>query len=160
MDIEPRQPRNDNRKFLPEVQGLRAVAVVMVVAYHVWFGRISGGVDVFLLVSAFLLTGQFTRKLEQGRTLELFKYWAHLFKRLLPLIALTLLLTLLGVYLFMPETRWNSMFGQTWASLFYYQNWFLASEAVDYYATDHSVASPLQHFWSCPSKARSLFCGR
>lgn len=140
--------RNDQRKFLPEVQGLRAVAVLMVVSYHVWFGRISGGVDIFLLISAFLLTGQFTRKLESGRALELFKYWAHLFKRLLPLIVLTLLLTLLGTYLYLPETRWTSTFGQTWASLFYYQNWFLAAESVDYYATDHSAASPLQHFWS------------
>lgn len=142
------QQNNGTRKFRPEVQGLRAVAVLMVVSYHVWFGRISGGVDIFLLISAFLLTGQFTRKLETGRALELLKYWAHLFKRLLPLIALTLLLTLLGVYFILPETNWTSMFGQTWASLFYYQNWFLASEAVDYYATDHSVASPLQHFWS------------
>ncbi|POH59951.1 acyltransferase family protein [Arthrobacter glacialis] len=136
------------RKFLPEVQGLRALAVLMVVAYHVWFGRISGGVDIFLLVSAFLLTGQFTRKLESGNALELLKYWVHLFKRLLPMIAVTLLATLGATYLFLPESRWSSIFGQTWASLFYYQNWFLASEAVDYYAADHSVASPLQHFWS------------
>lgn len=82
------------RKFLPEVQGLRALAVLMVVAYHVWFGRISGGVDIFLLISSFLLTGQFTRKLESGQALELLKYWAHLFKRLLPLIAITLLMVL------------------------------------------------------------------
>lgn len=94
------------------------------------------------------LTGQFTRKLENGRALELFKYWAHLFKRLLPLIAITLLLTMLGTYLILPQTSWTSMFGQAWASLFYYQNRFLASEAVDYYAANHSVASPLQHFWS------------
>lgn len=120
----------------------------MVVSYHVWFGRISGGVDIFLLISAFLLTGQFTRKLESGRALELLKYWVHLFKRLLPLIAITLLATLGATRLFLPETRWGSIFGQTWASLFYYQNWFLASESVDYYAADHSVASPLQHFWS------------
>lgn len=78
------------RKYPPEVQGLRALAVLMVVAYHVWFGRISGGVDIFLLISAFLLTGQFTRKLEAGRPLDLLKYWVHLFKRLLPLIAVTL----------------------------------------------------------------------
>lgn len=136
------------RKFLPEVQGLRALAVLMVVAYHVWFGRISGGVDVFLLISAFLMTGQFTRRLEKGQTLDLLKYWAHLFKRLLPLIAITLVASLIGTYLLLPETRWHSIIGQTWASLFYYQNWFLASEAVDYYATDHSIASPLQHFWS------------
>lgn len=140
--------RPQQRKFLAEVQGLRALAVLMVVAYHVWFGRISGGVDIFLLISAFLLTGQFTRKLESGRGLELGKYWAHLFKRLLPLVVITLLLTLLGVYLLLPETQWKSMFGQTWASLFYYQNWFLAAESVDYYAADHSTASPMQHFWS------------
>ncbi|WP_315913038.1 acyltransferase family protein [Arthrobacter sp. lap29] len=136
------------RKFLPEVQGLRALAVLMVVSYHVWFGRISGGVDVFLLVSAFLLTGQFTRKLESGKALELLKYWVHLFKRLLPMVVVTLLAVLGATYVFLPESRWSSIFGQAWASLFYYQNWFLASEAVDYYATDHSVASPLQHFWS------------
>lgn len=142
------QQSNSTRKFRPEVQGLRAIAVLMVVSYHVWFGRISGGVDIFLLISSFLLTGQFTRKLETGRALDLFKYWAHLFKRLLPMIVLTLLASLLGVYLLLPETVWTSMFGQTWASLLYYQNWFLASEAVDYYAADHSAASPLQHFWS------------
>ncbi|MEV8143918.1 acyltransferase [Specibacter sp. NPDC078709] len=141
---------------MPEVQGLRAVAVLMVVTYHVWFGRISGGVDIFLLISSFLLTGQFTRKLESGRAPELFKYWSHLFKRLLPMIVLTLLATLIGVYLLLPQTVWISMFGQTWASLLYYQNWCLAAESVDYYATDHSAASPLQHLWS-PSIQGQIF---
>jgi peptidoglycan/LPS O-acetylase OafA/YrhL len=136
------------RKFLPEVQGLRALAVLMVVSYHVWFGRVSGGVDIFLLISAFLLTGQFTRKLETGKALALLKYWAHLFKRLLPLIVLTLLATLVATYLFVPATRWSGIMSQAWASLTYRQNWFLASESVDYYASDHSLASPLQHFWS------------
>ena len=150
-------PQSTQRKFLPEVQGLRAIAVLMVVAYHVWFGRISGGVDVFLLVSAFLLTGQFTRKLESQKPLELLKYWVHLFKRLLPMITVTLLATLGATYLFMPESRWHSVFGQTWASLFYYQNWFLASESVDYYAADHSAASPLLHFWSLSIQGQIFF---
>lgn len=136
------------RKFLPEVQGLRALAVLMVVIYHVWIGRISGGVDIFLLISAFLLTGQFTRRLESGKPLRLLKYWVHLFKRLLPLITVTLLAVLGATYFYLPQMRWESIFGQSWASLFYYQNWFLAAESVDYYATRHSVASPLQHFWS------------
>lgn len=137
-----------NRKYLPEVQGLRAIAVLMVVAYHVWFDRISGGVDIFLLISAFLMTGQFTRKLESGRALELPKYWAHLFKRLLPLIAVTLLVVLSAARLLLPNITWAEIYRQTWASLFYYQNWLLAAESVDYYAADHSLASPLQHFWS------------
>ena len=152
LESKPTQPasglQGPRRKYLPEVQGLRALAVLMVVAYHVWFGRISGGVDIFLLISSFLLTGQFTRKLESGRALELFKYWIHLFKRLLPLIAITLVATLGATWYFLPESRWAGIFNQTWASLFYYQNWFLASESVDYYAAQHSVASPLQHFWS------------
>lgn len=144
----PQPAPNRQRKYLPEVQGLRALAVLMVVVYHVWIGRISGGVDIFLLISAFLLTGQFARKLEAGRPLALAKYWVHLFKRLLPLIAVTLLAVLGASHLFLPQLRWDSIFGQTWASLFYYQNWFLAAESVDYYAAQHSVASPLQHFWS------------
>lgn len=142
----PGQPHT--RKYLPEVQGLRALAVLMVVVYHVWFDRISGGVDVFLLVSAFLLTGQFVRKMESDRPIGLVGYWIKLFKRLLPMIAITLLVTLGATYLLLPQSRWSSVFEHTWASLFYFQNWLLASEAVDYYATDHSVASPLQHFWS------------
>ncbi|MGA7204959.1 MAG: acyltransferase, partial [Specibacter sp.] len=144
----PPGSRGVQRKFLPEVQGLRALAVLMVVTYHIWFGRISGGVDIFLLISAFLLTGQFVRKLESGKVLDLLTYWVHLFKRLLPLISVTLLATLAGTFLFVPNVGWNSIFGQGWASLFYYQNWFLAAESVDYYVADHSTASPLQHFWS------------
>ena len=136
------------RRFLPEVQGLRALAVLMVVSYHVWFDRISGGVDVFLLISAFFLTGQFVRKLESGEPFGLIKYWIKLSQRLMPMLTLTLLATLGATYLLLPQSRWNSILEQTWASLFYFQNWFLAAQAVDYYAPDHSTASPLQHFWS------------
>ena len=54
------------RAYRPELQGLRAVAVTLVVVYHVWFGRVSGGVDVFFLISGFLLTGQLVRAAGRG----------------------------------------------------------------------------------------------
>ena len=57
--------------FRPEIQGLRAVAVIMVVLYHVFLGRVSGGVDIFLLISAFFMTLSFVRKLEGGRPLRI-----------------------------------------------------------------------------------------
>lgn len=151
--VEPRrgrQARSGQRKptFRPEVQGLRALAVLMVVAYHVWLGRVSGGVDIFLLVSAFLLTLSFVRKAEAGRPFGLLAHWLHLFKRLLPAAVVVILGVLAGTWLILPQSRWPQVLEQAWASLLYGQNWLLADTAVDYYAQDHAGASPLQHFWS------------
>ena len=134
--------------YRPEVQGLRALAVLMVVTYHVWFGRVSGGVDIFLLISAFLLTLSFIRKVEGGKALGLGRYWLHMFKRLLPAVVVVLLGVLAATALFVPRSRWSDILAQAWSSLLYFQNWVLAANSVDYYATDQSVASPLQHFWS------------
>ena len=140
--------RDRKPTFRPEVQGLRALAVLMVVAYHVWLGRVSGGVDIFLLISAFLLTLSFVRKAEAGRPFGLLAHWLHLFKRLLPAAVVVILAVLAGTWLILPQGRWPQVLDQAWASLLYRQNWLLADTAVDYYAQDHAGASPLQHFWS------------
>ncbi|MGF9646864.1 acyltransferase family protein [Pseudarthrobacter oxydans] len=142
-DAKSRKPT-----FRPEVQGLRALAVLMVVAYHVWLGRVSGGVDIFLLISAFLLTLSFVRKAESGRPFGLLGHWLHLFKRLLPAAVVVILGVLAGTWLILPQSRWPQVLDQAWASLLYNQNRLLADTAVDYYAQDHAGASPLQHFWS------------
>nr|WP_231710181.1 acyltransferase family protein [Arthrobacter zhangbolii] len=134
--------------YRPEVQGLRALAVLMVASYHIWLGKVSGGVDVFLLISAFLLSLSFIRKAEAGRALNIGRYWIHVFKRLLPAVVVVLLGVLTATALFVPKSRWSEILSQSWSSLFYVQNWALAENSVDYYATDQSVASPLQHFWS------------
>ncbi|MHA7220997.1 acyltransferase family protein [Arthrobacter sp. RHLT1-20] len=141
-------PTSPKSNYRPEVQGLRALAVLMVVTYHVWLGRVSGGVDIFLLVSAFLMTLSFTRKVESGRPLRLVSHWLHLLKRLLPAVVVVILGVLAGTRVILPESRWPDVLDQAWASLLYRQNWLLADTAVDYYAQDHSGASPLQHFWS------------
>lgn len=120
----------------------------MVVAYHVWLGRVSGGVDIFLLISAFLLTLSFVRKAEAGHPFGLLAHWLHLFKRLLPAAVVVILGVLAGTWLILPQGRWPQVLDQAWASLLYSQNWLLADTAVDYYAQDHAGASPLQHFWS------------
>ncbi|SDL52564.1 Peptidoglycan/LPS O-acetylase OafA/YrhL, contains acyltransferase and SGNH-hydrolase domains [Arthrobacter sp. ok362] len=120
----------------------------MVVTYHVWLGRVSGGVDIFLLISAFLMTLSFTRKVESGAPLRLLSHWLHLLKRLLPAVVVVILGVLAGTWAILPQSRWPDVLEQAWASLLYRQNWLLADTAVDYYAQDHSGASPLQHFWS------------
>ncbi|WP_144659078.1 acyltransferase family protein [Paenarthrobacter nicotinovorans] len=140
--------RASGTRFRPEIQGLRSLAVLMVVSYHIWFGRVSGGVDVFLLISAFLMTLQFVNRYEESRPVSLVRHWLHLFWRLLPAVVVVLTGTLAATFMIVPRTRWTEIVNQAWASLFYVQNWLLQRQVVNYYAADHSLASPMQHFWS------------
>lgn len=135
------------RGFRPEIEGLRFFAVFLVVVYHVWLGRVSGGVDVFLLISAFLMTSQFTRRIERGERINLGKHWLHLLKRLLPVAVVVIAATVVMSWWLLPGNRWPGIISEGWASLFYFENWALAANSVDYYATTDS-ASPFQHFWS------------
>jgi len=131
-----------------DLDGLRAVAILLVVGYHVWLGRVSGGVDVFLMLSAFFLTGSFVRRIDTGRPLALGAYWTRTFKRLVPVSAVVLVGVLAAAFVLYPASTWPTIWSQTWTSLGYVQNWELAREAVDYYARDGATASPLQHYWS------------
>lgn len=138
----------DSRGFRPEIQGLRAFAVLLVVLYHVWIGKVSGGVDVFLFISAFLLSLSFMRKINEGKALNLLAYWTHVFARLLPAAAVMIVLTLAASLAILPALYWNARAVDAQASLFYYQNWNLANGAVNYFAQGISDKSPFQHFWS------------
>ena len=82
-------PADAGRRYRPELQGLRALAVVLVVVYHVWLNRVSGGVDVFFVISGFLLTGQLARAAERG-ALDLPRRWSRTIVRLVPSTAVIL----------------------------------------------------------------------
>ena len=98
----------ESRGFRPEIQGLRAFAVLLVVVYHVWVGKVSGGVDVFLFISTFLLSLSFMRKINEGKPLNLLNYWTHVFTRLLPAASVVILLTLAGSLLVLSPTAWSA----------------------------------------------------
>jgi peptidoglycan/LPS O-acetylase OafA/YrhL len=132
--------------FRPELQGLRAVAVVLVVVYHVWFDRVSGGVDVFFLISGFLLTGQLVRAAERG-TLDLRVRWSRMIVRLVPPMAVVLVGTVLAGAVLLPEGRWPQTVREVAAAALFVENWQLAADSVDY-AARNNMASVVQHFWS------------
>jgi peptidoglycan/LPS O-acetylase OafA/YrhL len=132
--------------YRPELQGLRAVAVVLVVVYHVWFGRVSGGVDVFFLVSGFLLTGQLVRAADRG-PLELGRRWSRMLVRLLPCAVVVLVATVAAAVVLLPEGRWLQTLREVVAAALFLENWRLAADAVDY-AARSNMSSPVQHFWS------------
>ncbi|HEV7649850.1 MAG TPA: acyltransferase family protein [Actinophytocola sp.] len=134
------------RRFRPEVQGLRALAAFLVVVYHVWLGRISGGVDVFFLISGFLITGQLYRARSRGR-IEFRPMWGRMIKRLFP-AALTVLAAVIALSLvLLPEYRWFQTIREVFAATLYAENWQLAADSVDYFAR-HNTASLVQHYWS------------
>ncbi|WP_394216526.1 acyltransferase family protein [Brachybacterium vulturis] len=142
------EPQRSRPGFRRELHGLRAVALGLVAVYHIWLGRVSGGVDVFLFLSAFFLTGTFVRRLESGRPLGIPRYWLHTFKRLMPPAAVTILLVLAGTAAFLPSSMWQVIMQEAVASALYLENLLLVLLQVDYHARDASGSSPLQHFWS------------
>jgi peptidoglycan/LPS O-acetylase OafA/YrhL len=135
------------RRFRPEIEGLRAVAATLVAVYHIFLGRVSGGVDVFFVVSGFLITTSLLRQVEQGGHPDLVRFLSRLMVRLLPLALVVLGAAAVGIVLILPVTRQASALGEVVASATYWENWALALKAVDYAAQDE-VKSPVQHFWA------------
>src|SRR4051794_3680670 len=134
----------------PEIQGLRALAVALVLVFHLWPGAMPGGfvgVDVFFAISGFLITAHLLREVAATGTLELWRFWARRARRLLPASLLTLLVCAVGTILFVPQVYWQQFLTEIGASTAYVQNWQLAADAVDYFAAENS-ASPVRHFWS------------
>ncbi len=134
--------------FRSDLQGLRALAVLLVMVYHVWFSRVSGGVDIFLMLSAFFLTASTAKRISRGERPKVLGAWAHRFSRLVPQAAVVIVSIIAASWLLLPSNKWPALIDQSFASLLYKQNWYLAANQVDYYNFDHSSSSPLQHFWS------------
>lgn len=138
------------RGYRPDIEGMRAVAIGLVLLYHAGLPFLPGGfvgVDVFFVISGFLITGLLIRELERDGRVSLSRFYARRAKRLLPATAVVLVATTVLTWLTAPVVQWRT-FGLdiTGASL-YVVNWVLAGRAVDYLAEDVGV-SPVQHFWS------------
>jgi len=121
----------------------------LVVIYHLWPNRVTGGfvgVDVFFVISGFLITSHLLSK--PPRTAgDLGRFWQRRVRRLLPASLLVLTVTAVATRLVAPASRWEDAATQVISSALYVQNWTLAATKVDYLAAEHA-ASPVQHFWS------------
>jgi peptidoglycan/LPS O-acetylase OafA/YrhL len=131
-----------------DLDGLRGIAIALVAMFHVWFGRVSGGVDVFLALSGFFFGGKLLRAaLNPASSLSPMPEVNRLVRRLLPALVVVLAGCAVLTVLVQPETRWETFADQSLASLGYYQNWELAGTVADYLRAGEAV-SPLQHIWS------------
>src|SRR5687767_9906723 len=105
-----------------------------VVLFHLWPNRLPGGfvgVDVFFVISGYLITAHLVREAEKTGRLRLGRFWAARARRLLPASLLTLLVTAVAVIVIVPRSQWNQFLSEVIASASYVQNWLLAANSVD-----------------------------
>lgn len=136
--------------FRADIQGLRAIAVVSVVLAHAGVPGTAGGfigVDLFFVLSGFLITGLLIREREKRGRISLLAFWSRRARRLLPASSFVLVSTAVACFLFLP-VRWSlSAFTDIMWSAFFVANWRFAITKADYFAANDHI-SPLLHFWS------------
>ncbi|MEN9753244.1 MAG: hypothetical protein RL670_935 [Actinomycetota bacterium] len=142
------------RDYRPEIDGLRALAVIPVVIYHLTTGGsridlLPGGflgVDVFFVISGYLITRILLSKHDQpiGQTLK--GFWGGRLRRIFPLLAVVTFVTTLAAWFIFSPKAIREYLGSAFAALFSYSNLFFWTE--DSYIAEASSVKPLMHTWS------------
>lgn len=144
--------------FRPDLQGLRAMAVIAVVLDHL-LGWPSGGfvgVDIFFVLSGFFITGLLLRELHRTGGLSFKEFYIRRARRILPAALLVLLVTVVAGYIVFPATRAKETLVDTlWAALFA-ANWRFERVGTDYFQ-EGLPPSPVQHFWSLSIEEQFYF---
>lgn len=144
------RPKERPGHWRTDIEGMRAVAVGVVIAAHIGFPYMTGGfigVDVFFVISGFLITSLLLREIDRTGRISLAGFYARRAVRLLPAAATVLLATLAAAWLWLPRTRLGEIAADTAAAALNVVNVRLAVEGTDYLNAD-ADPSPLQHFWS------------
>lgn len=145
---QPGQKRIDiESRFRPEIEGLRTVAALLVAIYHIWFNRVSGGVDVFFVISGFLITTSIISTINRTGEFKFLPYVTKLLKRLLPSVLFILGVVLVLSTFLLPASILGKTIREVVASMFFYQNWQLAVSSTDYLDATQ-MKSPVEHFWA------------
>lgn len=133
--------------YRPEIEGLRTVAFLLVAVFHIWFNRVSGGVDVFFTVAGFLITLTLLGNIHRHGRVQVGQFFSRLATRLLPTAAIVLAATVVVMIVLRPSALWRDGFMQVLASATYWENWYLSFNSIDYLAVD-TTRSFVQHFWA------------
>ncbi|MDI3330495.1 MAG: acyltransferase family protein [Micrococcus sp.] len=146
-----REPASGTARNAPrrDIQGLRALAVLVVFLDHLTGWPRGGfvGVDIFFVISGFLITGLLLREHERTGTISFRSFYRRRIKRILPASVLVLFVTVIAASLLFPVTRTVSTMGDALWSLIFAGNWRFALSGTDYFQ-EGTLPSPLQHYWS------------
>lgn len=137
------------KRYLPSIDGLRAVAIIFVILYHFQFPFAQGGfigVDIFFVLSGYLITNSLMIEWHQTKQFDFKQFWLKRLRRLLPAVVTLLIVVLIVCFFFFP-----SSFKKSWsdsiAALFYVSNWWYIFKKVPYFDS-FGTPSPFKHLWS------------
>lgn len=142
-----------------DIQGLRAACVIAVCIFHAFPDALPGGfigVDVFFVISGFLITQNLVSELSATGKIDIFRFWARRAQRLLPNSMLTLLTTLIATSILLPSYRQGQIANDLMSAAAFYSNFRFARQAVDYFSSS-DVVSPVLHFWSLSLEEQFYF---
>jgi len=140
----------NTRQHWPALDGLRAIAVIAVVAFHFDIGLASGGflgVDLFFVISGFLITSLLLDERAATGSVALRQFWARRVRRLLPAAVAMIVATVVATRLWLVPERWTSIRGDAVASLGWIANWRFIAGGQGYFEQGLGP-SPLEHAWS------------
>ncbi|OZC50987.1 hypothetical protein CH286_05455 [Rhodococcus sp. WWJCD1] len=135
--------------FLLDIQGLRMIAVASVVLQHVFQWPEGGyvGVDMFFVISGFLITSLLLREGVRYGRVSIADFYRRRARRILPMALLVIGATVTASYVLVLTSRFESIAVDSWWSAAFAMNWHLVSVGADYFQTA-LPPSPLQHYWS------------
>lgn len=152
------EPGAKKTTFRPDVQGLRMIAVVAVISDHLFHWPAGGfvGVDIFFVISGFLITSLLLREHEKTGTISFWGFYRRRIKRIIPAAMIVIVATIIAAWLLFSTARFGQTFWDgVWATVFM-ANWHFAIVGTDYFSADAAV-SPLQHYWSLSVEEQFYF---
>ena len=141
-----------------DIQGLRMVAVLTVFANHLWHWPRGGfiGVDVFFVISGFLITGNLLRTAENTGTVSFKKFYWNRVRRIVPAATVVLIITYVVCLLVFLPFRAHPVGVDALFAFIFMANWHFAIHETDYFAAADAV-SPIQHYWSLSIEEQFYF---
>ena len=153
----PRPTRQMPPGYRADIQGLRAVAVLAVFADHLfaWPGGGFVGVDVFFVISGFLITGILVREFRATGRISFGDFYRRRVRRLIPAAMLTIFVVVVASAVLFPASRARETLWDGISATFFASNWRFAATGTDYFA--QGAISPLRHFWSLSVEEQFYF---
>lgn len=138
---------NNADYFRNDVQGIRTIGALLVAIFHIWIGGVSGGVDVFFVVSGYFLSIGFLRDYNAHKNPSIRGHYVRFLCRIVPPALIALLGITLLAFVFVSRPAWENQLKEIAASAVYMENWWLIKVGLDYLQRGADL-SLVQHYWA------------